>query len=136
MGADGVEAVVVGEGGVGLGRRELPQRLLDLGRRPHISVPPSCRIGRTSTSPKAASGTRAATSTARSGLSQSSRKKPASSSLASAKGPSLVTVRPCWTQDALGQRRIGEGLRDDQLPRCGELLGDPDGNSLILVEGA
>jgi hypothetical protein len=102
----------------------LPQRLLDLGRRPHISVPPSCRIGRTSTSPKAASGTRAATSTARSGLSQSSRKKPASSSLASAKGPSLVTVRPCWTQDALGQRRIGEGLRDDQLPRCGELLGE------------
>ena len=70
--------------------------------------------------PSSASGSRAAISTARSVLSQSSRKKPASSSLASANGPSLMSVRPSRTETR---------LVSDRSARASVTISSPDAAS-------
>src|SRR6202035_1736326 len=58
----------------------------------HMSLSLRSSTGRTSTSPEMASGTRVAIARARSSASQSTRKKPARCSFASANGPSLIIV--------------------------------------------
>jgi hypothetical protein len=141
-------------------RRKVPQQLLDSRGRAQISVPLRPRTGRTSTSTKAASGTRAAISSARAMLSHSTRKKPARCSFTSANGPAppaaattiaLVRTREgnhsgidtqlrFTTEDA---RADHVALRAQGVDADAEVMSypvpmfsfrDPAGNRLVIVE--